>query len=77
MVSTRRSGSLSGNNSKRSSSSDDKPPSPKRQKVPFFEGKSHFLFSLVLVQFLLLGASKFGFLFFFFVILVSDMNFEI
>uniref|UniRef100_A0A2P2LWR9 Uncharacterized protein LOC8266316 isoform X2 n=1 Tax=Rhizophora mucronata TaxID=61149 RepID=A0A2P2LWR9_RHIMU len=33
MVSTRRSGSLSGNNnSKRSSSSDDKPPSPKRQK---------------------------------------------
>ncbi|XWS51393.1 hypothetical protein CRYUN_Cryun12cG0172700 [Craigia yunnanensis] len=33
MVSTRRSGSLSVNNSKRSSSSDDKPPSPKRQKV--------------------------------------------
>ncbi|KAL6177620.1 hypothetical protein ACLB2K_049145 [Fragaria x ananassa] len=36
MVSTRRSGSLSGNNSKRSSSSDDnnnKPRSPKRQKV--------------------------------------------
>ncbi|XP_022770360.1 uncharacterized protein LOC111313824 isoform X3 [Durio zibethinus] len=33
MVSTRRSGSLSGNNSKRSSSSEDKPPSPKRQKV--------------------------------------------
>ncbi|XP_028767336.1 uncharacterized protein LOC114725039 isoform X2 [Neltuma alba] len=33
MVSTRRSGSLSGNNSKRSSSSDDNPPSPKRQKV--------------------------------------------
>ncbi|KAM5571689.1 hypothetical protein ABKV19_011998 [Rosa sericea] len=34
MVSTRRSGSLSGNNSKRSSSSDDnKPQSPKRQKV--------------------------------------------
>ncbi|XWS37125.1 hypothetical protein CRYUN_Cryun19dG0016600 [Craigia yunnanensis] len=32
MVSTRRSGSLSGNNSKRSSS-EDKPPSPKRQKV--------------------------------------------
>lgn len=40
MVSTRRSGSLSGNtnnnNSKRSSSSEDKPPSPKRQKVFFF-----------------------------------------
>ncbi|XP_040985695.1 uncharacterized protein LOC121233975 isoform X2 [Juglans microcarpa x Juglans regia] len=34
MVSTRRSGSISGNNnSKRSSSSEDKPPSPKRQKV--------------------------------------------
>ncbi|XP_062169766.1 uncharacterized protein LOC133875603 isoform X2 [Alnus glutinosa] len=36
MVSTRRSGSLSGNNnnnSKRSSSSEDKPPSPKRPKV--------------------------------------------
>ncbi|PQQ17372.1 uncharacterized protein Pyn_06704 [Prunus yedoensis var. nudiflora] len=33
MVSTRRSGSLSGNNSKRSSSSEDKPPSPKRHKV--------------------------------------------
>ncbi|XP_054805924.1 uncharacterized protein LOC129308665 isoform X2 [Prosopis cineraria] len=33
MVSTRRSGSLSGNNSKRSSSSDDNPPSPKRQKA--------------------------------------------
>ncbi|XP_020206298.1 uncharacterized protein LOC109791412 isoform X1 [Cajanus cajan] len=33
MVSTRRSGSLSANNSKRSSSSEDKPPSPKRQKV--------------------------------------------
>ncbi|KAJ7956060.1 AAA-type ATPase family protein [Quillaja saponaria] len=33
MVSTRRSGSLSGNNSKRSSSSEDKPSSPKRQKV--------------------------------------------
>ncbi|XP_012468110.1 uncharacterized protein LOC105786273 isoform X3 [Gossypium raimondii] len=34
MVSTRRSGSLSGNNNKRSSSSsEDKPPSPKRQKV--------------------------------------------
>ncbi|KAM1185983.1 hypothetical protein TB2_014858 [Malus domestica] len=33
MVSTRRSGSLSGNNSKRSSSSEDKPPSPKRQKA--------------------------------------------
>lgn len=33
MVSTRRSGSLSGNNSKRSSSSEDKPPSPKRKKV--------------------------------------------
>ncbi|EXC04127.1 ATPase family AAA domain-containing protein 1-A [Morus notabilis] len=33
MVSTRRSGSLSGNNSKRSSPSDDKPPSPKRPKV--------------------------------------------
>ncbi|KAJ8771547.1 hypothetical protein K2173_026724 [Erythroxylum novogranatense] len=34
MVSTRRSGSLSGNNnSKRSFSSEDKPPSPKRQKV--------------------------------------------
>ncbi|KAE8688936.1 elongation factor 1-delta-like [Hibiscus syriacus] len=33
MVSTRRSGSFSGNNSKRSSSSEDKPPSPKRQKV--------------------------------------------
>ncbi|PSR89548.1 ATPase family AAA domain-containing protein [Actinidia chinensis var. chinensis] len=33
MVSTRRSGSLSGNNSKRSSSSEDKPTSPKRQKV--------------------------------------------
>ncbi|KAK9926662.1 hypothetical protein M0R45_023877 [Rubus argutus] len=34
MVSTRRSGSLSGNNSKRSSSSEDnKPQSPKRQKV--------------------------------------------
>ncbi|KAH7528235.1 hypothetical protein FEM48_Zijuj05G0051000 [Ziziphus jujuba var. spinosa] len=33
MVSTRRSGSFSGNNSKRSSSSDDKPPSPKRPKV--------------------------------------------
>ncbi|KAF3436863.1 hypothetical protein FNV43_RR19616 [Rhamnella rubrinervis] len=33
MVSTRRSGSLSGNNSKRSSSSDDKPASPKRQKA--------------------------------------------
>ncbi|XP_040988881.1 uncharacterized protein LOC121236503 isoform X3 [Juglans microcarpa x Juglans regia] len=34
MVSTRRSGSLSGNNnSKRSSSSEDKSPSPKRQKV--------------------------------------------
>ncbi|KAI4336307.1 hypothetical protein L6164_014847 [Bauhinia variegata] len=33
MVSTRRSGSLSGNNTKRSSSSEDKPPSPKRQKV--------------------------------------------
>ncbi|KAK2648239.1 hypothetical protein Ddye_015728 [Dipteronia dyeriana] len=33
MVSTRRSGSLSGNNSKRSSSSEEKPPSPKRQKV--------------------------------------------
>ncbi|XP_019463060.1 PREDICTED: uncharacterized protein LOC109361970 isoform X1 [Lupinus angustifolius] len=33
MVSTRRSGSLSGNNSKRSSSSEDKTPSPKRQKV--------------------------------------------
>lgn len=32
MVSTRRSGSLSGN-SRRSSSSDEKPPSPKRQKV--------------------------------------------
>uniref|UniRef100_A0A2C9UJ69 AAA+ ATPase domain-containing protein n=1 Tax=Manihot esculenta TaxID=3983 RepID=A0A2C9UJ69_MANES len=33
MVSTRRSGSLSGNNNiKRSSSSEDKPPSPKRQK---------------------------------------------
>ncbi|XP_020537579.1 uncharacterized protein LOC105640211 isoform X2 [Jatropha curcas] len=32
MVSTRRSGSLSGNNIKRSSSSEDKPPSPKRQK---------------------------------------------
>lgn len=39
MVSTRRSGSLSGNNSKRSSSSDDKPTSPKRQKV-FMEEKS-------------------------------------
>ncbi|KAM1035482.1 hypothetical protein ACFX2I_038630 [Malus domestica] len=33
MVSTRRSGSLSGNNCKRSSSSEDKPPSPKRPKV--------------------------------------------
>ncbi|XP_014508986.1 uncharacterized protein LOC106768376 isoform X1 [Vigna radiata var. radiata] len=33
MVSTRRSGSLSANNSKRSSSSENKPPSPKRQKV--------------------------------------------
>ncbi|KAL6280916.1 hypothetical protein ACE6H2_017797 [Prunus campanulata] len=33
MVSTRRSGSLSGNNSKRSSSSEDKPLSPKRHKV--------------------------------------------
>ncbi|ESW27532.1 hypothetical protein PHAVU_003G210300 [Phaseolus vulgaris] len=33
MVSTRRSGSLSANNSKRSSSSESKPPSPKRQKV--------------------------------------------
>ncbi|KAE9610135.1 putative adenosinetriphosphatase [Lupinus albus] len=33
MVSTRRSGSLSGNNSKRSSSSEDKTPSPKRHKV--------------------------------------------
>ncbi|KAJ7945717.1 AAA-type ATPase family protein [Quillaja saponaria] len=33
MVSTRRSGSLSGNNTKRSSSSEDKPSSPKRQKV--------------------------------------------
>ncbi|XP_021287231.1 LOW QUALITY PROTEIN: uncharacterized protein LOC110418751 [Herrania umbratica] len=33
MVSTRRSGSLSGSKSKRSSSSEDKPPSPKRQKV--------------------------------------------
>ncbi|KAK7389195.1 hypothetical protein VNO78_24030 [Psophocarpus tetragonolobus] len=33
MVSTRRSGSLSANNTKRSSSSEDKPPSPKRQKV--------------------------------------------
>ncbi|XP_062115969.1 uncharacterized protein LOC133830079 isoform X2 [Humulus lupulus] len=33
MVSTRRSGSLTGNNSKRSPPSDDKPPSPKRQKV--------------------------------------------
>ncbi|XP_058226365.1 uncharacterized protein LOC131335150 isoform X1 [Rhododendron vialii] len=33
MVSTRRSGSISGNNSKRSSSSDDKSSSPKRQKV--------------------------------------------
>lgn len=33
MVSTRRSGSLSGNNSKRSSSSEDRPPSPKRHKV--------------------------------------------
>ncbi|GAV56541.1 AAA domain-containing protein/FHA domain-containing protein [Cephalotus follicularis] len=33
MVSTRRSGSLSGNNSKRSSSSEDKPPSPRRQKI--------------------------------------------
>ncbi|KAF8010521.1 hypothetical protein BT93_J1221 [Corymbia citriodora subsp. variegata] len=32
MVSTRRSGSLSGNNGKRSSSSEDKSPSPKRQK---------------------------------------------
>ncbi|XP_059644687.1 uncharacterized protein LOC132286377 isoform X2 [Cornus florida] len=32
MVSTRRSGSLPGNNSKRSSSSEEKPPSPKRQK---------------------------------------------
>lgn len=36
MVSTRRSGSLSGNNSKRSSSSEDKPPSPKLQKVFVF-----------------------------------------
>lgn len=35
MVSTRRSGSLSGNNNKRSSSSEDKPPSPKRPKVLF------------------------------------------
>ncbi|CAL5327418.1 unnamed protein product [Camellia sinensis] len=33
MVSTRRSGSLSGNTSKRSSSSEDKPLSPKRQKA--------------------------------------------
>ncbi|XAR50320.1 Adenosinetriphosphatase [Bertholletia excelsa] len=33
MVSTRRSGSLSGNNTKRSSSSEEKPPSPKRPKV--------------------------------------------
>ncbi|XP_023542558.1 uncharacterized protein LOC111802436 isoform X1 [Cucurbita pepo subsp. pepo] len=33
MVSTRRSGSLSGSNSKRSSSSEEKPSSPKRQKV--------------------------------------------
>ncbi|XP_057972333.1 uncharacterized protein LOC131160549 isoform X2 [Malania oleifera] len=33
MVSTRRSGSLSGNNSKRSSSSEEKPPSPKRHKA--------------------------------------------
>ncbi|GLT96235.1 hypothetical protein SLE2022_138760 [Rubroshorea leprosula] len=33
MVSTRRSGSLSGNSGKKPSSSDDKPPSPKRQKV--------------------------------------------
>ncbi|XP_052180628.1 uncharacterized protein LOC127793889 [Diospyros lotus] len=33
MVSTRRSGSLPGNNGKRSSSSEDKPASPKRQKV--------------------------------------------
>ncbi|KAA8540688.1 hypothetical protein F0562_024393 [Nyssa sinensis] len=33
MVSTRRSGSLSANNSKRSSSSEEKPQSPKRQKV--------------------------------------------
>ncbi|GMJ05859.1 hypothetical protein like AT4G02480 [Hibiscus trionum] len=33
MVSTRRSGSLSGKDSNRSSSSEDKPPSPKRQKV--------------------------------------------
>ncbi|KAK4843365.1 hypothetical protein QYF36_007268 [Acer negundo] len=33
MVSTRRSGSLPGNNSKRSSSSEEKPPSPKRQKA--------------------------------------------
>ncbi|PSS07681.1 Spastin like [Actinidia chinensis var. chinensis] len=33
MVATRRSGSLSGNNSKRSSSFEDKPTSPKRQKV--------------------------------------------
>ncbi|KAM2820109.1 hypothetical protein PS2_038449 [Malus domestica] len=33
MVSTRRSGSLSGNNCKRSSSSEDKPPSPKRPKA--------------------------------------------
>lgn len=33
MVSTRRSGSISGNNSKRSSSSEDKSTSPKRQKV--------------------------------------------
>ncbi|KAM1791323.1 hypothetical protein ACFX12_035302 [Malus domestica] len=33
MVSTRRGGSLSGNNSKLSSSSEDKPPSPKRPKA--------------------------------------------
>ncbi|KAL5543937.1 hypothetical protein UlMin_007721 [Ulmus minor] len=45
MVSTRRSGSLSGNNSKRSSASEDKPPSPKRQKpsqreIPAENGES-------------------------------------
>lgn len=60
MVSTRRSGSLSGNNSKRSSSSEDnKPPSPKRQKVVFLRKKNRFF---CWFSFLGLGGSKVGFL---------------
>lgn len=65
MVSTRRSGSLSGNNSKRSSSSEDnKPQSPKRQKVVFLRKKKtqKKIDSFVGFHFLVWEGQRFGFL---------------